>query len=339
MYARETRVLLRHYLEQGVGKAELARRFGVSRRTIYHWIETGQLDRDLDNEPARYTPRPPVPRKLDPYRGIIQERLQAFPDLTAQRLFDEIQAAGYPGGYTQVKEYVRSIRPQPPADPVVRFETPAGFQGQVDFASFNLPWGRRYALLVVLGYSRLLWLRFYRRQTMETLFSGLESAFGYFGGVPQELLFDQMRAVVISDDRLGTGGLVLNTEFLRFAAHWDFRPRACRPYRARTKGKVERPIRYVRQSFFYGRSFLNDDDLNRQAQHWLEQTANARRHRTIGERPRERFERDERSALKAAASTPYRRLGLNAARPPSTRLPPAVEVQRRPLSVYAEAVR
>lgn len=339
MYPRETRVLLRHYLEQGVGKTELARRFGVSRRTIYHWIETGQLERDLDNEAVSYKPRPAVPRKLDPYRGIIQERLQTFPELTAQRLFDEVRAAGYSGGYTQVKEYVRSIRPQPPADPVVRFETPAGFQGQVDFACFNLPWGRRYALLVVLGYSRLLWLKFYRRQSMEILFSGLESAFAYFGGVPQELLFDQMRAVVISDDRLGNGGLVLNAEFLRFAAHWDFRPRACRPYRARTKGKVERPIRYVRQSFFYGRSFLNDDDLNMQAQQWLEQTANARRHRTIGERPRERFERDERRALKAPATTPYRRLSLNTARPPSKRVPPAVEVQRRPLSVYAEAIR
>lgn len=339
MYARETRVLLRHYLEQGVGKSELARRFGVSRRTIYHWIETGQLDRDLDNAPATYRPRPPVPRKLDPFRGIIQERLQAFPDLTAQRLFDEVRAAGYPGGYTQVKEYVRSIRPRSPAEPVVRFETPAGFQGQVDFASFNLPWGRRYALLVVLGYSRLLWLHFYPHQSMEILFRGLERAFAYFGGVPQELLFDQMRAVVISDDRLGSGGLVLNAEFLRFAAHWDFRPRACRAYRARTKGKVERPIRYVRQSFFYGRTFLNDDDLNAQAQHWLERTANARRHRTIGEPPRERFERDERNALKAPASLPYRRLGTDTTRSSSKRVSPAVTVQRRPLSVYAEAIR
>ncbi len=143
-----------------------------------------------------------------------------------------------------------------------RFETPAGFQGQVDYATFNLPWGRRYALVVVLGYSRLLWLRFYPRQTMQALFSGLESAFQAFGGVPQELLFDQMRAVVVGDDRLNKGALVMNAEFLRFAAHWDFRPRACRPYRAKTKGKVERPIRYVRESFFYGRTFLNDADLD-----------------------------------------------------------------------------
>lgn len=339
MYTRETRVLLRHYLEQGVGKTELAERFGVSRRTIYYWIKAGQLDRDLDDESVHYKARPAVFRKLDPYIGIIQERLDAYPLLTAQRLFDEIQAAGYPGGYTQLKDYVRAVRPRPPAEPAVRFETPAGFQGQVDFATFNLHWGRRYALLVTLGYSRLLWLRFYRRQTMETLFRGLESAFAYFGGVPQELLFDQMRSVVIADDRLSEGGLVLNTEFLRFAAHWGFRPRACRAYRAKTKGKVERPIRYLRQSFFYGRTFLNDDDLNAQAAHWLETMANVRRHRTIGESPCERFERDERKALKPLALTPYPRLGTTAPSPSSARVPYPVKVQQRPLSVYAEAVR
>ncbi len=269
MYSRETRVLLRHYLEQGVGKAELARKLGVSRRTVYHWIETEQLDRDLDDEAVRYTPRPPVPTKLDPFKGIVQERLQTFPRLTAQRVFEEVRAAGYDGGYTQLKQYIRQVRPRPIDDAVQRFETPAGFQGQVDFASFNLPWGRRYALVVVLGYSRLLWLRFYPRQNMQALFAGLESAFAAFGGVPQELLFDQMRSVVIGDDRLSRGALVLNAEFLRFAAHWGFRPRACRPYRAKTKGKVERPIRYLRESFFYGRTFLNDADLNAQAERWL----------------------------------------------------------------------
>ena len=94
MYSRETRVLLRHYLEQGVGKTELARRFGVSRRTVYHWIETAQLDRDLDDKAVSYRPRPPVPRKLDPYRGIIQARLQTYPRLSAQRVFEEIRSAG-----------------------------------------------------------------------------------------------------------------------------------------------------------------------------------------------------------------------------------------------------
>ena len=339
MYSRETRVLLRHYLEQGVGKAELARKLGVSRRTVYHWIETGQLDRDLDDAAAHYAARPTVSRRLDAYRGIIQARLQTYPLLTAQRVFEEIRAAGYAGGYTQIKEYVRSIRPHPPLEAVQRFETPAGFQGQVDFASFNLPWGRRYALLVVLGYSRLIWLKFFARQTMQCLFSGLESAFGYFGGVPQELLFDQMRAVVIGDDRMSKGALVMNAEFLRFAAHWGFRPRACRPYRAKTKGKVERPIRYLRESFFYGRTFLNDADLNAQAERWLESTANRRKHRTIGESPTVRFDRDERQSLQLLAKNPYPRLLAVTQQPPAKKPSYQVEVQRRPLSVYAEAVR
>ena len=148
--------------------------------------------------------------------------------------------------------------------------------------------------MVVLSHSRLLWLRFSRRQTMAVLTEGLERAFARFGGVPKERLFDQMRAVVLSDGRVGGGELVLNAEFLRVAAHWGFHPRACRPYRAQTKGKVERPIRYIRDSFFYGRAFANDEDLNEQASRWLEGTATVRRHSTTGERPVDRFERDER---------------------------------------------
>jgi len=103
----------------------------------------------------------------------------------------------------------------------------------------------------VLGYSRLLWLRFYPRQTMATVFDGLEAAFTYFGGVPGELLFDQMKSVILEDHRPDGGKLLENAEFLRFAAHWGFRIRACRPYRAKTKGKVERPIGYVRGNLLY----------------------------------------------------------------------------------------
>ena len=290
-------MLLKHYLDQGVSKTELSRWFGVNPRTIHYWIKTGQLDRDLLAGAREYAPRPPVAHKLDPYKGIIDARLEAYPKLSATRLFDEVRAAGYPGGYARVRDYVRTVRPREPVEAPVRFETPAGRQGQVDFGTFTLPWGRRHALVIVLGYSRLLWLRFYPRQTMAVLMEALESAFDRFGGVPEELLFDQMRAVVLSDDRAAGGGLVLNAEFLRFAAHWGFMPRSCRPYRAQTKGKVERPIRYIRESFFYGRTFANDDDLNEQAARWLEGTANLRRHATTGERPVDRFERDERSAL------------------------------------------
>ena len=335
MHGREQRVLLRHYLEQGLSKAEVAERLGISRRTVYYWVNSGQLDRELDAEPVRYKPRPAVARKVDAFRGIIETRLSEYPKLSAVRLFDEVKAAGYDGGYTQLKELVRQVRPAPPVDPVVRFETAPGHQAQVDFAEFRLPWGRRYALVVVLGYSRLLWLQFYSRQTMAVLTRGLEEAFDFFGGVTSELLFDQLKAVIVDDERLNGGKLLENAEFLRFSAHWGFRIRACRPYRARTKGKVERPISYVRQNFFYGRSFLNDDDLNAQALSWMARTANIRLHRTIREAPQARFEREEREALKPLALQPYRSLVLQA--PPSgrLRLPHTLpSVERRALAVY-----
>ena len=137
-------------LQRGVSKAALARRFGVSRRTIHEWVETGQLDRDLSSGGGRYSPRPAVPHKLAPYTGIVEARLEEFPGLSAKRLFDEVRAAGYPGGYSRVRDYVRAVRPREPVEAVVRFETPAGRQGQVDFATFTLPWGRRHALVVSL---------------------------------------------------------------------------------------------------------------------------------------------------------------------------------------------
>jgi transposase len=303
---------------------------------VYHWIESGQLDRELDDAPVRYAPRPPVARKIEPFRSIIGARLSEFPRLTAARLFAEIRAAGYEGGYTQVKEYVREVRPAPPPDPVVRFETPPGQQAQVDFAEFRLPWGKRYALVVVLAYSRLLWLQFYAHQTMAVLMRGLEEAFAFFGGVPAEALFDQMKAVIIDDGRPTGGRLLENAEFVRFAAHCGFRIRACRPYRAKTKGKVERPIGYVRQSFFYGRSFLNDADLNAQALSWTAQTANVRIHRTTAEAPRVRFERDERVLLRPLPLRPYRSLVLAATPtlPAPPQYPALLTVERRPLAWY-----
>ena len=334
MYSRERRVLLRHYLEQGLSKSAIARMLGIGRRTLYHWINTDQLDRDLDNGPVQYKPRPAVDRKIDRYRGIIETRLAEYPRLSATRLFDEVRAAGYDGGYTQVKEFVRQVRPTPPLDPVVRFETPPGLQAQVDFAEFRLPWGKRFALLVVLGYSRLMWVRFYPRQTMAVLIRGLEEAFASFGGVPAELLFDQLKAVIIEDQREFGGKILENLEFVRFAAHWGFRIRACRPYRARTKGKVERPVSYLRQGFFYGREFLNDEDLNEQLGFWITRKANLRIHGTTQEIPQVRFDRDERGTLRALAPRPYRSAipAMPVIAPRRLGIP---TVERRPLMIYS----
>jgi transposase len=323
-------------LEQQLSKTAIAARLGVSRRLIYHLIATGQLDRDL-SEPAARRIRTPAAPKLTPYQGIIIERLTTYPELSAVRLFEECRAAGYAGGLTQLKVYVRQVRPRPEPEPVVRFETPPGHQAQVDFAEFRFPWGKRYALLVVLGYSRLLWLKFYPRQTMATVIAGLEEAFAYFGGVPKELLFDQMKAVILDDQRADGGKVLEHPEFLRFAAHWGFRIRACKPYRAKTKGKVERPVSYVRGNFVYGREFLGDGDLDAQRLTWLDTTANVRIHGTTKESPRVRFERDERAVLPPLALHPYHSLVLTPEREGKATLHRSlgeVTVERRTLSTY-----
>jgi transposase len=335
-------VLLQHLLDEGLSKTAIAQRLGVSRRVVHHWIATGQLTRDVDTTPPRQYP--PRRTRLEPFTGIITARLTTYPELSAVRLFEEVRAAGYPGGITQVREYVARARPRPDPEPVVRFETAPGHQAQVDFAEFRLPWGKRYALVVVLGYSRLLWCKFYPRQTLATVITGLEDAFAYFGGVPRELLFDQLKAVVVDDHRADGGKLLENAEFLRFAAHWAFRIRACRPYRAQTKGKVERPIRYIRSNFFYGREFIGDADLDAQRLAWLEGVANVRVHRTTQCVPRVRFEAEERGQLQPLAERAYRPLVLPGARTMRRTTPhlltatappvPSIAVERRGLASY-----
>jgi transposase len=336
MHGVFTRMLLSQLLEEAEGdRAEAARRAGVGRTTMYRWINKGLLDQPVDSIRARYGPRVGTPTKLDAVKSIILDRLKEYPRLSGVRLLTECRAAGYTGGISQLREFVRGLRPPP--EPVVRYETVPGHQAQVDFAHCRLPWGVRYALVVVLGHSRLLWVRFYPRQDLRTLIFGLEACFTEWGGVPKELLFDQMKSVVTRDERLEGGSVVKNLELTRFARHAGFRVRVCRPYRAKTKGKVERPIRYLRDSFLYGRTFVSDADLNDQVLHWLRDVANAREHRTTKWMPQERFTTVEQPVLQRLPETPYRSLVLPAAIRASDDVPaiPRVAVERRDLAAYA----
>jgi transposase len=336
MYRWDTLVLLKHYLDSGLSKAAIARQLGISRGTLYGWLAAGLLEREL---PAELPPRPRAapPTKLAPFLPLIHTRLATYPALSATRLFAECRAAGYTGGYSQLTAAVAPLRPRPAPAPVVRFETAPGLQAQFDFATVRLPWGTRYALLVVLGYSRLLSVEFVPRQTALTVMLGLERAFAAFGGVPREVLFDQMRSVIVEDHRPTGGRLLENPEFLRFAAHWGFRIRACRPYRAQTKGKVERPIGYLRTNFLYGRTFLGDADLADQTTRWLAEVANVRTHGTTQEAPLTRWARDEHAVLLPLAARPYRSLLLPPAPPAEAprRLASPVVVERRALSSYS----
>ena len=179
MHGSNKWVLVRHHPGQGVGRAEIALRLKIGRRTVCNWITDGTLDKGGCQ--SEYGPGPARPSKLDPSKGIIEARLQDHPQLSAVRLPDEIKAAGYAGGYDQVKRHVRVVRPREPADPVVRFKTPPARQAQAGFAAFRLPWGKRHALIVVLGYSRRMWLRLHRRQSLMVVIRGVEEAFPHLG--------------------------------------------------------------------------------------------------------------------------------------------------------------
>jgi len=156
---------------------------------------------------------------------------------------------------------------------------------------------------MVLGHSRALFARFAFRQTLDVVVRCHMAAFDAFGGVPGEVLYDRMKTAVIGDDE--DGRAVFNNTLLDLAGHYGFVPRACQPYRAKTKGKVERPYRYVRQDFFLGRTFRDLDDLNRQLADWLETVANARVHGTTNRVVSEAVA-EERPALRALPLAPFR---------------------------------
>lgn len=265
---------------QGLSISAIARRTGRDPKTIRKYIARGL-------EPPAYGPRlAGRPGKLAPYLGYLRERIAAFPDLSAVRLTREIRERGYDGAYTAVKRFLAAIRPANQPKPFeVRFETPAGQQAQVDFARFvttftDEPEITRIVWLfsLVLGHSRYIFARFVMHQDLQTLLRCHMLAFAAIGGVPLEILYDRMKTAVTGED--GEGHTIYNRALLALARHYGFQPKACRPYRAKTKGKVERPFSYIRQDFFLARSFRNLDDLNAQLQDWLDTVANVRLHGT-----------------------------------------------------------
>ncbi len=258
----------------------IARRSGRDPKTVRKYIERGL-------EPPAYGPwQVGRPSKLAPYLDYVRERVVAFPDLSAVRLTREVRERGYKGAYTAVKRFAAAIRPESQPKPFeVRFETPPGYQAQVDFARFvttftDEPGIARIVWLfsLVLGHSRYIFARFVMDQDLQTLLRCHMQAFTAIGGVPIEILYDRMKTAVIGED--ADGHIIYNRSLIALGQHCGFLPRACRPYRAKTKGKVERPFSYIRQDFFLARSFRNLYDLNVQLDDWLATVANVRLHGT-----------------------------------------------------------
>lgn len=290
---------------EGLSTSEIARRLGLNRKTVRKYL---QCDRN-DLEALRRRPRP---SKLDPYRPYLCRRLREYPQLTARRLLREIQQRGYEGRYTLVVEYVREMRPLAEVDYEIRFETPPGHQAQVDFAHFEVEFlaepgirRRLYLFAMVLGHSRYLWGRFCRDQKLPTVLAMHMAGFEAFSGAPRQVLYDRMKTAVTGEDQ--NGCVIYNLTLQSLLQHYGAVPRACRPYRAKTKGKIERSFRYVREDFFTASRFETLEHLNECFARWLDEVANQRRHGSTGKIVAQAFEA-EQPALQALPAVPFRTL-------------------------------
>ncbi len=282
--------MMKELYRRGVSISEIARRTGHDRKTVRAALSRPVLA-------PRRSP-PPRPSKLDPYTDYLERRIGEGV-LNAQKLFREVRALGYSGKRTLVRSFVHPLRPAREPMATVRFETEPGEQAQVDWAHFGTieHQGRPrklYAFLCTLGWSRALHLEFTVSMQSVAFLRCHVHAFRALGGVPRRILYDNLKSVVLDRGRGPGGGSVhWNPAFLDFADYYGFAPQPCRPYRAQTKGKVERGVGYVRGDFWQGMhqgtTFTDLDDLNRQARDWTEVVANRRVHGTTGAIPAERL--------------------------------------------------
>jgi transposase len=277
---------------QGLTISEIARRANMDRKTVRKYIAAGV-------QVPRYGPRAPRPRVIDRFTDYLTQRVQQYPGLSIERLLREIRALGYVGGRTALGDWVREVRPRREPHFEVRFETPPGRQAQVDFAHFEVIFDdqpeqlrRVWLFSMVLGHSRYLWARFVQHQDLQTVLRCHIEAFEHLGGVPREILYDRMKTAVLGEPE--QRHIIYNTKLLALAQHYGFAPRACKPYRAKTKGKVERPYRYIRQDFYLARHFANLDDMNQQLRDWLDTVANVRVHGTTQRVVAEHFAEERR---------------------------------------------
>lgn len=283
--------------ELGWGSKRIARELGVNRRTVRRYLETGGW------QPYK---KPNRKKLLDGLENWLRERLRRHHgngDVVRQELLSE---KGIVASRRTVQRALEPYRQELRAEALatVRFETAPGKQLQIDFGERLVEIGGRkvkvFLFVATLGYSRRTHVRAFRHERQEAWFNGLESTFLTFDGVPEEVLFDNARALVIEHDAQSRT-VVFNTKLLAFARHWGFRPRACAPYRARTKGKAENGIAYVKKNAIAGRTFASWEALEAHLARWEREIANARMHGTTGEVPLVRFGRDEASRLKSIA--------------------------------------
>ena len=285
---------IKKLFNEGCKIRQIARITGYSRNTVRKALRNGALA--VKARKCRIS-------KLDAFKDHVSRRYYGC-DLSAVRIQEEIRPMGYGGSVDTVRKFLRALRKERRNSQTltVRFETPPGKQSQADWGHCGIfPDGAGGTVSVcfftmVLSYSRMLFVKFCTSMELGSLMERHREAFSYFGGWTSEILYDNMSQV-----RKGPGRL--NPLFADFALHHGFSVKTHRPYRPRTKGKVERAVDYVKESFLNGREFNGLDDLNARVLHWMENTANVRIHGTTGRRPCDLFSGEK--LIPVSSAPPY----------------------------------
>jgi transposase len=335
----EAKILRYHFVEHW-GPHTIAAQLGIHHTTV---------DRVLSQAGMPKAERARQASIIDPYLPFIIATLEQYPTLTATRLYAMAQQRGYPGGPSHFRSHVAQLRPRKPSEAYLRLRTLPGEQAQVDWGHFNsVQIGRAkrplMAFVMVLSWSRQIFLRFYLNQRMESFLRGHVAAFNAWRALPRVLLYDNLKSAVLErrDDAIR-----FHPTLLALSAHYHFEPRPVAIARGNEKGRVERAIRYIRDSFFAGRQWSDIDDLNSQADAWCAGPAAHRpcpedRRMTVSEAfaqehpqllalPDNPFETDERVEV-SVGKTPYIRFDLNDYSVPHTHV-------RRTVTVMASLTR
>ncbi len=314
----ETKILRYHFVEKW-RTGTIATQLG-----IHHSV----VDRVLAQAGLPKVERTQRTSIIDPYLPFITETLNEFPTLTAARLFEMAKQRGYPGGPSQFRQRISELRPRKQPEAYLRLKTLPGEQAQVDWGHFGhiqIGKARRplMAFVMVLSWSRQIFLRFYLNQQMENFLRGHVAAFEAWQGLPKVLLYDNLKSAVL--ERQGDA-IRFHPTLLDLAAHYRFEPRPVAVARGNEKGRVERAIRYIRDNFFAARRWQTIDELNAQADEWCQGVSTGRRcpeNNELSVReafsqeqpvllplPETPFDTRERREVRAA-KTPYVRFDLN----------------------------
>jgi transposase len=332
---RDSKILRYHFVEHW-GVNTIANQLGIHHSTVDRVLSRAGMPK------AERTRRPSI---ADPYTPFILETLSQYPKLTAARLYAMVVERGFTGGPSHFRAHVAQLRPRPPAEAYLRLRTLPGEQGQVDWGHFgSVQIGRAsrplMAFVMVLSWSRRIFLRFYLNQRMESFLRGHVAAFEAWNALPRVLLYDNLKSAVLERR---ADAIRFHPTLLALSAHYRFEPRPVAVARGNEKGRVERAIRYIRDSFFAGRQWSDIDDLNAQADAWCAGHSSRRpcpgdTRLSVGEAfaqersqllalPDNPFETDERVEVRVG-KTPYARFDLNDYSVPHTRV-------RRTITVLA----